>query len=359
MSPAELSAEKPSWTVREATRLNDLEVRAVATEARQRKGGGRTVGALIRDYRLSTRWKRLRPATQRGYAENFKAIERKWGADLVGSFTKPVMHAWYETLYETNGKWAALNLLRAMSILMQHAELIGWRAENSNPCLRLGMEKPKGRAREATWAEIDACIAAARALGLASIDTALHLALYHGQRQTDVVRALPGDFERRVVALGDGGPQEVWVWSFERSKRGNAGVVPLHPDAVAVVLAARAAAAAGPGPIVWDEATGKPFTKELFFKRWDEVRAEAAKTEPSVATLQWRDLRRTFGRMARRAGTGRDDVADVLGNSADTDSYLAQVYTAAELATAARAVMAIRRPDPARTPSTSEERIQA
>jgi hypothetical protein len=63
--------------------------------------------------------------------------------------------------------------------------------------------------------------------------------------------------------------------------------------------------------------------------------------------------------MARRAGTGRDDVADVLGNSADTDSYLAQVYTAAELATAARAVMAIRRPDPARTPSTSEERIQA
>ena len=80
------------------------------------------------------------------------------------------------------------------------------------------------------------------------------------------------------------------------------------------------------------------------FDRWDAIRAEAAKTVPSVAGLQWRDLRRTFGNLARRGGASKSDVADVLGNTAAENAELAEVYMAAQLETTARAVGAITRP---------------
>ena len=65
---------------------------------------------------------------------------------------------------------------------------------------------------------------------------------------------------------------------------------------------------------------------------------------PGVRTLQFRDLRRTFGVWARAGGAIKEDVADVLGNTADTDPELGEVYMPPQFTTASRAVMAVKRP---------------
>ena len=56
------------------------------------------------------------------------------------------------------------------------------------------------------------------------------------------------------------------------------------------------------------------------------------------------DLRRTFGVLARSGGASRDDVGDVLGNSAGSDPQLGEIYMPPSFDTASRAVMSIRRP---------------
>ena len=54
--------------------------------------------------------------------------------------------------------------------------------------------------------------------------------------------------------------------------------------------------------------------------------------------------RRTFGVWARAGGGSREDVGDVLGNSAAMDPQLGETYMPPSFHTAARAVASIQRP---------------
>jgi integrase len=121
--------------------------------------------------------------------------------------------------------------------------------------------------------------------------------------------------------------------------------VPVHPIAAPRIRALIAAARPGQTVLLVDEASGQPYSEGLFQDRWAAVRARAAKTHPSVASLQFRDLRRSFGVWARAGGAGRDDVGNVLGNSASVDPRLNETYMPPSFDTASRAVAAVRRPD--------------
>lgn len=371
----ELDARRLTWSVRAAEKLNQ------ELEAAQRSGGraapapsGRSIAALIDKYTRSRKFRDRAEKTQASYRKQFALIERKWGTWPVIEFTKPAMNAWYEALLDERSTATAIARLRHMSILMSYAELIGWRPENSNPCAKLGMTVPKGRRRVVTWTELDALIAAATGLGYHSVVTAIVISLYQGQRQEDIRRAMAGDFQRRDVQLtGWNRPRRMWAWALTRNKRGNEGAMIVHPDVVPVLEAAIAAAqqrirAANPGqpvtpeamkaePLLIDEAHGTPFTGRGAEDRWQNrfratrdaaieaaAKAGADDLAESLATLQFRDLRRSFGALSRAAGTSRDDTADVLGNSAATDQLLADIYMAPSFETASRAVMSISRP---------------
>lgn len=336
LKPVDLDADRPTWSVREARRLNVAAEAAV--KGKGRGTGGRTMAALIADYQRGRAFRGLKPKTQTGYRGLMRLIEEKWGAEPVAGFTKPVMRRWYETLADTRGEYQAKQLIRAASILFQHAEtMLGWRPENSNPCYRLRVVTPKGRARFASWEEIAAMQAAADRVGLRCVAVALRLSLFTGQRETDVLAATPDAFAPGGPDL----PPGLWVWRLTRSKRGNADTLPVHPAILPDILAARTA---GASHLVLDDVTGQPLGDVAFGYRWAKVRTEAAKLCPSVASLQFRDLRRTFGVLARRAGVGIDDAADVLGNSAATDPVLAETYMPGQLDTRMRAVMAINPP---------------
>lgn len=340
----ELDADRPDWCRKEARRLNAALDKALDTGTRAPSAAarGRRIEDLVRDYKASPEWDPgLAPKSRDSYGKLLSIILEKWGQDAVAAFDKPTMKAWYQSCYRDRGVTMAARLIRMMSILFSHAEGLGWRPEESNPCFKLRIQTPAPRDRNATWDEYDALQAAAAALGLHAMGTAIALSMLHGQRETDCITAPRSGF--RLVPVGEDA-RPTWIWALRRSKRGNLGAMPLHPEAIAQVRAALLPARPDDTPLLVDEATGRPYSEFLFAKRWSAVRARAAETLPSCATLQFRDLRRSFGAHARAGSATVDDIGDVLGNSVAKDARLRETYLAAQFTTAARAVAAVQRP---------------
>jgi len=348
--PIELNADRATWSVREAKRLNDdVDRKRRGDTAPPRSAGGRTVSALIHDYRKSVAFIEATDSTRRSYDINLNAIDKKWGEHNVVEFNKPIMRTWYESLYKGSGPAQAQALIRMFSILMSHAEVRGWRHENANPCFKLKMKSVRKRHRSATWAEYDALMDAAKKLGFNAMACAIALATLQAQRQTDLIAATIDSF-RTVQMPGEERP--VLVWELIRSKRDNYGVMPIHAEAQPYLKMLLADAGEDQTRLLIDEATGAPYSGDLFRKRWAAIRTEAAKSAPGIQTLQFRDLRRTFGVWARAGGGSREDVGDVLGNSAAMDPQLGETYMPPSYHTAARAVASIQRP-------TEQKRIKA
>lgn len=349
----ELDADRLRWSLDQAARLNDQVTKATAAGIRPAdpRASGRCMSDLIASYVQTVHYTvTLKPAARKSYRAQMLQIEAKWGPVRVAAFDKATMNAWYQSMFHEKGPRTAQYIIRVMSILFGHAETLGWRPDNSNPCLRLKVHTPKPRDRVASWAEIDALLAAADACGLASMGLAIRLSLYQGQRQTDVITAARGAFELRpVIDRARRATVMRWVWSFRRSKRGNDAMMDLHGDVVPHLRKALATAAPDDARLLHDDRIGRPYDEDLFAKRWAEVRALAAKTLPGISTLQFRDLRRTFGVLARAGGASRDDTGDVLGNSAAVNPTLGETYMPASYHTASRAVAAIQRPDSAQT----------
>lgn len=338
-TPVELDASRAHWSAAEARKLGRAVTRALAEDTRATTGL-RTMSALIQDYLGGSTFRRLAAKTRSDYRARMKLIDAKWGNEPVTGFSKPVMRAWYETLEATSGEWQAVAMLRIMSLLMSHAELKGWRAEDSNPCRRLKMTTPRPRSRSASWEEYDALIAAAQELGLASMECAIAMATLMGQRQTDIRTARADGF--RMVRQGN---METLVWFLERSKRDNLGQIPVHPEIAPLIrLQLMRDVQHSSGVLLLDDITGAPLSESLFSKRWRKVRDHAVRNLPSLADLQFRDLRRTFGVFARAGGASVDDVGNVLGNSVAVDPRLEETYLPATFDTSSRAVAAIRRP---------------
>lgn len=350
-APVELDADRLAWSVAQAKKLNaevDKGKKPVAAA-----GHGRLISDLISAYRRSVHFTAtLSPKTRDSYGKLLLVIEDKWGHRRASDFDKAVIHAWYETLYHARGPRMAQSTIRMMSILMELAERLGWRPDNSNPCLRLQIKTPAPRARVATLDEIAAILAAADALGLRSVALAIRLSLMQGQRQTDVLTATRGAFRLGPYqAMGEAEPRMRWIWTFQRSKRKNMGSMVVHDECVPDLRAALAETGSATRPrlpadaLIFDEATAKPFSVDLFQKRWAKVLAYAADPQrgncPSVADLQFRDLRRTFGVLARAAGVSKDDIGNVLGNSLAVNPQLGETYTPASFTTTSRAVMAV------------------
>lgn len=339
----ELDAGRPDWCRKEARRLNAAVAKALdtGTRASSPTARGRRIEDLVRAYKASPEWENLSPKSRDSYGRLLSVILEKWGMDPVADFDKPTMKAWYQTCYKTRGVTMAARLIRMMSILFSHAEDLGWRPENSNPCFRMKLQTPAPRDRNASWDEYDALQAAAAALDLNAMAAAIALSMLHGQRETDVFTAHRSGF--RLVPVGEDA-RPTWVWFLRRSKRGNLGAMPLHPEAIAHVRAALLPARPDDTPLLVDEATARPYDEHLFAKRWSAVRAKAAEALPSCATLQFRDLRRSFGAHARAGDATVDDIEDVLGNSVASNAQLRETYLAPQFTTAARAVAAVQRP---------------
>lgn len=350
----DLSAGKPTWSVREARRLNKQVDDARTTGARpQTSAGGRTMAELIRRFRASDEFREKAPATRKTYSSLLNTIEAKWGDDLAADFTKPALYAWHQSLKQIHRPRNVQAIMRMTHQLFNYAEWLGWRAEGSSPTQGLHIKTPPARNRILSWDESDALVATADAMGHHAVGTAILLGLWQGQRQTDILNAHPQDFQLRNLADPvTGAALRMLVWSLQQSKRGSLVAMAIHPELRDRIKQTIARVPADATHLLIDETTGRPYADpvrhgqfNLFAKRFAAVRAKAAKTLPSLADCQFRDLRRTQASRARLGGVSRDDAGDLLGNTVARDYALGDAYMPPQVLTATRAVLAVQRPE--------------
>jgi len=306
--------------------------------------GSRSLSALIDLYLVSRDLRSKPEKTRTDYMSRLKAIRQIWGTKATAAFSKPMMHQWYEILYAKNGEFQALQSIRMMSILFSYAELLGWRSEQSNPCYNLKMHVPKGRDRFATWDEFDQLVASADALGMPDMACAIALSTLQAARQADVINARVAGFKDTHVPVNAVRGRRDFIWTLTRQKRGNSGAMPVHPELEPRLRAMIATAKPGQTYLFPSSPAGEPYSVNAFGRKFAKIRSHANQTSPDIVTLQFRDLRRTFGVWARAGGAHKDDVGDVLGNSAGTDARLSETYMPATYETSRRAVAAVTRP---------------
>lgn len=194
------------------------------------------------------------------------------------------------------------------------------RVLNPNPVELIDRTRPPGRIRVASPEEAAALVAAADEVGFPSIGDAVLLALDLGWSMADLLRL---DWRRVVTAANPERPgeQHLVVKRVARQKTGVASAdIPLMAlglRAVARIRARFADADVTPTHLIVREPSPRNrtgvWTRRAFNDAWNAVRAEAAKTAPSllgvdgptdedkVDAFDFMDLRDTFITLAREA----------------------------------------------------------
>ena len=235
------------------------------------------------------RWK---PATRDSHAHGMKRhILPALGERRVDAVTAKDVRNWFDDLSVTRAG-TANRALAVLSAMMQHAEALGLRREDSNPCKGLRRRKS---GFEAHYLTDDEFAALGRALDGAEAEwpvavAALRFLLYTGARKSEALR-LKWEYvhgARAVLPDSKTGPRTLWLASPARA-----------------VLAARQRRTNCPW--VFPSPCGEPANVD---REWDAIRAAAG-----LPTLRMHDLRHSHAAVAVGGGEGLRVVAGLLGHA--------------------------------------------
>ena len=250
-----------------------------------------TVRAFARTF-LADCAERWKPATR----ENYAGTVRRWILPAFGN--RPVdavgakdVRAWRDSLaaaHPGSANWA----LAAMSSLMKHAETLGLRPEDSNPCQGLRRRKTGFEAHYLTDHEFAAL---GRALDDAEAEhpvavAALRFLLYTGARKSEALRLRWEDVhgDRAVLSDSKTGPRTIWLASPGRAVL---AALPRRDDC----------------PWVFPSPRGNLLKVD---KAWQAVREKAG-----LGRLRIHDLRHSHAAVAVNGGEGLRVVAGLLGHA--------------------------------------------
>ena len=209
-----------------------------------------------------------------------------------------VLETAYDTLREQAGTSQAFGVLAAASAWF------GWcvkkrRVWASNPAAGVERETPDGRIRVAGYDELEALVASANALGLASIADAVILAVDLSWSQQDLLALTWG----QIAADGR--------VKHRRIKTGVAGNPPLLAAGrrrLELVRERWREARVRPTHVLVREATSLAWDEHAFRHAYADVRAHAAARCAAVADLQFRDLRDTAVTYGIEAGLTVEEI---------------------------------------------------
>lgn len=295
----------------------------------------RSCRALVETYYRSVDYRHLAPQTQYDYRLKLGIWLQTFGDELVRAVRKPHLVAYWQTIHDSRGHHMAAGITRVVGAVMTHAELIGWRDEDTNPAHKLKRPTPPGRLVLWTPEEVAAVIEAGDAMGLASIGDAVLLALHSGQRQQDVL-VLP-------ETLIDAG-----ALKLSQAKTKARVDAPMTPQLLKRLEEARRRkrlAGIWQAPeIVVSEATGEAYRADHFRHTFAAVRAEAAKCAtaeercPSLGERHFQDLRDTAVTRLALAGCDLIRIIAITGHSAASVQMIMKHYLTLNTAMAAEAI---------------------
>jgi len=296
----------------------------------------RTLGDLIKLYRMSKKWTSLAPATHRGYLQCLKRIEA-WGEDVpvraIGAKQVQVL----KNSMDATPTFANA-VVRVLRLVLEHGRREGWIAVNPAQRPDLNGTAPSGIIwpREA----VAAFVQAADAMGRHSIGTAVMLNEWAGQREGDILRITRKAFRSNGDLL-------------VRQTKTGAGVrlpldmVPALAARLAEELARLDKRPSIPLHLIINETTGSPYKKDAFRHIFAAIRAKAADSAPSFETdnllpgrdsaaanaftIQMTDL--TFMRLRHTAvtrlgevGCNTGQISAITGHSQSTVQQLMNRY---------------------------------
>ena len=214
-----------------------------------------------------------------------------FGNRRVDAVTAKDVRNWFDDLSVTRAG-SANRALAVLSSLMKHAEALGLRHEDSNPCKGLRRRKS---GFEAHYLTDDEFAALGRALDHVEADSPVVVAvvrflLYTGARKSEALRLrweyVHGD--RAVLPDSKTGPRTIWLASPARA-----------------VLAARPRRT--DCPWVFASPSGEPAKVN---RGWSAIRRAAG-----LPTLRLHDLRHAHAALAVGGGEGLRIVAGLLGHA--------------------------------------------
>lgn len=249
-----------------------------AIAARAAPGRLKTIDDAIRDYRASRYFTQLRDSTKRTYIENLDIIAAWSGDAPVRAIDAKRVEKFYMSMQPTTPT-KANHVVAMLRVLLSHATTGKLKQPNAASFPGLIGVAPSG----VIWPQpaVDLFVKTADDMGIWSIGTAVMFNNWIGQREGDVLTMKPPRLANGALI-------------FRQSKRG-AGV--MLPIAMVPDLAARLAeelkrrdeqkivalptkeGGANALPLILDERTGRPYTRNTFPKRFAEVRAEMARQQ--------------------------------------------------------------------------------
>jgi integrase len=270
-----------------------------------------TVDALAAAYFASVEFKSLSDETKRTYRFTIERFCDEHGSSRVAHLQRKHVKAIVATRYEASGAAAANKLLKNMRLLMKLAIELGWRKDD--PTLGLKLAKLEGDGF-ADWSEADIAKFEKRWSSGSRQRLAMYLALYTGQRRSDIVRM---------------GRQHMRGESIEvrQQKTGARLLLPIHPK-----LKAELAHADTKHLTFIVTEYGAPFSVAGFGGWFSDAAREAGLVDRSL-----HGLRKSAARRLAEAGCSTKQIAAVTGHASLRE---VERYTlAAEQETLARDAM--------------------
>ena len=262
----------------------------------------RSLRVLVRAWQASEEWTTLRPASQQSYEayiRNVLAWSEAAGDPDPTYITAPDVRA-FLALFNDRPQ-TKKHTLKTLRIIMSRAVDLGWRADN--PCAGIRVKVPTAKVMIWEKADVDAYVAAATAMGRASIAVMVLMLWEIGQRVTDA-RGFRAGAEYR-----DG------VFRFAQSKTGAEVEIEVSPQLRALLDAQ----GSGQMFVFRDESTGKAYTAERLVRVFDAVRDRVVSSGGRALQMRW--LRHSCVVQLARHNATVPEIAAITGHS------LASVHT--------------------------------
>lgn len=252
-----------------------------------------------------------------------RAIALVWISEAA-SLNRPICFNLWERLLEKRKLHTANAVLTCMGMAIEYAQRKGNLPEIRNPAHKLGKITPKTKIRYAEPSEIEALIAAADSLGRWEIGDMIALGVWIGQRQGDRLSLQLAQVKNNRFVV-------------EQNKTGALVSIPLAPaltKRLRMAMARRKAAGKVHGNVVLNEQAWQPFKADWYRHLFEQVRAHAQKTVPTVARLRDKDLRATAVMWLAAAGCTNTQIASITGHTLETVNQILKHYWAASAAQA-------------------------
>lgn len=271
------------------------------------EGGCGTVAYVIRRYLESHEFDQKRPSTKRVYRQHLNTIEAKYGKRPAASIRTSDLQNWHE-------KMARRTPCQANAVIIMFMIVLGYAFRldavwyNAAKLVRRATLTP----RQQMWTDeqIEAVIRASDRLGVASIGTAVLLAVSLGQRQGDILRLSWTNYR-------DG------VFKLRQSKTGVPIEVPALSELRERLATVKRVAAT---TIVVCEKTGRPWDTDHFRHEFLRVRAEAGRDCVGLGDVWFMDLRRTAVVRMAEADCTEAQIAAVTGHKINTTRAILETY---------------------------------